>query len=538
MNKLGSSTTSDLTKDMTSYSEYLKNKALSYQKELVYLSNKVISDLKLSDDIRNYLFDSNVVVKYTKDGGEMVETQSSYNTFYFQMPFHMNQLITKPLSFFASNFESDESYEYIIRNFMKGIRNESKNTKSKFIMIIEEFIDDYFMMISLLNYIKLFGTAFWLFSIGIATLLIFLDFTSIVKSMYLCQDHEILERIKYLDKVYAFCETQQSENFFYLPKIRENDLVVQSIEERGAYKAAVYRQNKQHYFGLFRSSILQAGIPLVILILMAFNISQLTSAQTSLKTFSSKTTSLMETYESNIEHSTMILQLFLFSNSLVHPLDKQNTNLLHELNKGFDQITDKLFSNTLRISSPPYFDEPSIDSFMISLTSGNLCEFLPKLKSYNVACKLLDKKVASEGYLQAFYRYRDQISSMKNYAAKNSNLTELNSFINEQGFVEHEYMSEIIYNEVYIELMKKIIEGSNVFVSELVFSTSSILEIIINVLIYFQFLPFILVIRGVHLTYKRILFLYQLVPMRSVLENMSILNIFLRIYKKKRQYFS
>ena len=476
-------------------------------------------------------------LKSTSDEGlQKVQGLSCYQAYLVQLSLRMHELLGKKVAFFATPFARDRSLEVVVRNFVHSARKSQKEFSGFLSGALNEFVDRYFREMLLLTYLSLAGNLAWALTTLLCSVFAFQQMREVSRSVFLCQDHEISEKQKMLDRLLHVVQVHKNDNYFYMTRLREADIAVDSLEERGAYKAVIQKGAKQHRFGVAQLAGVLLAVPLLLVGLNGLNIRQYVANAGLLRSFDDLVLAAVRTQESAVEHTTVLVHYFLFQDTLALPGDAFEP-ILASL-RDLDATTDELIQHNIRLTQTASIAEESLQEFVRQLISRDQCTFLEGLSQFEAACRSIDKKVASEGYLQTFFRYRDQLSGMHNLASKYPPAAELASFLGDQTFAEFEFMSEAVYNEVFRQLVARVLAKTQLFCTTVLFRWNQVWDLATSLIINVQPVFSVYCLLQLRLRMVDVVFLFRLVPMRSVLENLTLLNTFLAVFKKKRRYFS
>jgi len=352
------------------------------------------------------------------------------------------------------------------------------------------------------------------------------SFKEIYISFLSLHEHEFQERLEQLTQLKEVLMMFKDSNYF-------DDMMGSRAMDNGGRIAKQSKKTTLAFSkGIFcfnlAPSIIFIGVYYIIQIAFcSVIILILQTSATKAITVSEKQQSLNQIIIRHSSYYDALMNYFEFGDDALY----FNESMKVALPKILDEIGGEDSNiNTITASNNILTGVSEIESYIKEISENSLCEYTASLKARNELCEVLDSRIPMKGIVQAYYRNQKFFLETFTKIIDSGYSTNIDSIITDRNFIEWEYAFDIIYIPAFIDIQRKVytmlisfLDGmeqidTRLNYALLVFCLSSI------IMAYYSF-------KRLRSEAKKVSYSYQMLSINSVIENMAIKVIFLRVFK-------
>jgi len=523
-------TTSDKFSNMLDYSSYMRSRLDEVRQDLYKISVQFYKNLEENDDTSTKLMDTHTSFKrFIAPAKTLNQKLNFFNGIYLNMYKALQDILQKPIDFFTYDFNKTQNYDLVMNNFMTFIVPATDDVDHLIEHLYFDIISEYFVKIILYSSTSGIPTFISLMVIIITWILTVQKYATICHSIFMCQEDEIKEKLGSIARVIAICARYKETNYCYERMLPSQLIEPQMNEGRGFSKIKIAHRRKLSCFRLAWNFLAIICCLLIILGLTVANTIQYSKNSRNLKMFSSRLVAVCEAASLVAVAPITLLEYFLLSRGeaeeIVEYLEEEREEI-YEVNRAF--------------SDRSFFNLKNIDSFFLNILDSNNCEKVSDLEDDLSICSKLDSGVASQGYIQMLTRILTEIQRMEslitNINTPGSQTTTL-QVLNDKEYIEFEFMVENVYVKVYEELVEYVERRSSYFADKELLSVNNMIITTIYIICAIHILVFTYNMTRINTIRIKRSFVFHLIPVKSVLENQSIRDTFVSVFKLQRLHF-
>ena len=464
--------------------------------------------------------------------------QVSYSIFegYFTQLYASEvQLLPSAVSFFDLNTKKSPQYFFLVANFIQAFTDFDSGSASNIEQLYDVFVQNYFR--DFLFYLIGYGSGLVLFATVLVVVLVLslIHFNGILENIFICQPHEILEKKKSIQKVISLCQLHRHDNYFFFGTLKDHDLESVSIDSKALNKFTAHKSKGLQIFGLLRAYMPEIIAIIILVILLVASALDYNNRYQLFKKYSDQMTVVVRAMKIQVEANTLLTNNLILSNS-TYLGQNRNANLELMRDK-LSQLSSRM-SSAISIADSSYFGDAYLDNLFQTWFAGDLCSKFLSTKQFAGLCRSVDNKVGSEGVLQVLLRVNRVLVEMYNLASASSySPSNSAAYLNSAEYAEHEYMFDKVYFASYMNLTTLLFDQVDSYFRPLMNQNNSQIYTASDVLTGVVFFWSFYVFWQFGMTHNKIMFLFFIIPMRSVISSNYLRMRFLSLYRLPRTYF-
>lgn len=520
------------------YKMYLNNQLQKSFTNVVSSSMKLSGQLNLDTECRDFIFNRIISSSQPNWRGTFdIKNFELYRSIlgpYLYQPLY--EVLKSDATFFKRDLNQTMSYSMVMYNYLfsfyHSVNDLFAKSRYNFVSSVENFFFD-----SIILTLCLVGIAFlaliltWVFS--------FMDLRSFQRtttSIFSCSKEDLDHRKTLLTRLSHVLQNHKSDNFFYIGHLRGKDLEAGNDDYPKNVRMVIFGQKKFDWLGTLTSLVLITLFYLLVISIGAANTTQYFMDTNMLLRYTSRLELFTNIPLNQTYHLNLILNQLFFGGSLEKSLGiSSNYQALSEI---INREENSFIKSVVQVSEGAYINKPTLDDFFNNLLLGDVC-----LKTFGndpktEACWILDKAVASKGYIQTAVGFSHTLIDLNNAITDSSNDQQKKlSFFTSPDFAEFEYMEDNYYIPIYVSVLTSSFSKLRDFLANQLNSSNLVwVYLLIGVSSISPFV-FLFSLSNINARFLRLRFIYHVVPVWAVITNYSLRSQMLQTFKLNKNFF-
>lgn len=237
----------------------------------------------------------------------------------------------------------------------------------------------------------------------------------------------------------------------------------------------------------------------------------------------------------NLIASTSIYQFSVLGNKYQIMNKKSSLGLAELLEINQDKIVTALKYN--QDSENGYSGQIEMEDYLKLSSKTSLCYYISFLRNRQELCERLEDQTPKNGMIQVLIHNIDIIKETLLLLSTNQFDYDPKKLLNDAKFLEWEYACEMIYWKAYREIQLVTIFIANKLSTEGISILVSYIENAQSIFLGVSSTLMAVALMNLYRQLKRVMFNYQLMPLKLVIENGIVKGEFLRLVRLNRNYF-